>query len=438
MKKNRIISWILALVMIFALIGVNAVSETDVLRYLGDINQDSKVNGIDLLLMKQHILNVPGKILQNGTDEYTAADINGDSKINGMDLLLLKKHILDAANNPMPPWPTIIVLPTEIPSTDEITTDDTTNDITTGTTTVPTTTEPWPHVYPWEIETVGESTISPISNKEITLIWIDHFDTPALDTNKWATLSGAAWVGSATWNRNNVKQEDSKLIITSTSSGSAVTSGGVSSINKFFVKYGRIEARMKQPVGKGNWHAFFTMGQTDIYINNQMLNWPWCGEFDIMEYMGDNYATGYMHWADLPRTGDQYNPPVTYNNYGSQKKRYTWVSLGGGTNTIPENWYVFGIEWTPEKVIRYVRDEKTGIEVKLGEVRIDNNQTMSHAFHNPHYLILEQSMHHADQGGPFPRTFEIDWVKVWDIEGYSDTKAMISPRFTLDSENKIQ
>jgi|GEM_PF-3020410 len=60
----------------------------------GDVNGDNNVNGMDLLLMKQHILGVASKEIVKGTTAFDAADMNNDGVINGMDLLLLKKKIL--------------------------------------------------------------------------------------------------------------------------------------------------------------------------------------------------------------------------------------------------------------------------------------------------------------------------------------------------------
>lgn len=46
-------------------------------------------------------------------------------------------------------------------------------------------------------------------------------------------------------------------------------------------QYGRIEARMKLPVGSGLWPAFFLMGSTFSTVG-----WPAAGSVDIMENVG--------------------------------------------------------------------------------------------------------------------------------------------------------
>ena len=56
----------------------------------GDVSGDGKINGVDSLLIKKHILGISK--LSNSFN--SAGDVNGDGKINGVDSLLVKKHIL--------------------------------------------------------------------------------------------------------------------------------------------------------------------------------------------------------------------------------------------------------------------------------------------------------------------------------------------------------
>ena len=51
--------------------------------------------------------------------------------------------------------------------------------------------------------------------------------------------------------------------------------------DKVGFKYGRMEARIKGPVGAGTWGAFWMLG-ADI----DERRWPWCGEIDVTELVG--------------------------------------------------------------------------------------------------------------------------------------------------------
>ena len=61
----------------------------------GDLNFDNKINSLDYLLLKKHIL---GMSTFNSSEEEAkflkAADLNGDNKVNSSDILLIQKYIL--------------------------------------------------------------------------------------------------------------------------------------------------------------------------------------------------------------------------------------------------------------------------------------------------------------------------------------------------------
>ncbi len=63
------------------------------------------------------------------------------------------------------------------------------------------------------------------------------------------------------------------------------TSGRIETKGLFAQAYGRIEARMKLPVGKGIWPAFWLLGDADPKVK-----WPAMGEIDIMEAIGDPHT----------------------------------------------------------------------------------------------------------------------------------------------------
>jgi len=77
------------------------------------------------------------------------------------------------------------------------------------------------------------------------------------------------------------------------------TSARLKTARKLSFQYGRIEARIKMPVGVGTWPAFWMLGG-DLLDG---VPWPECGEIDIMEFRGDipDQSTSAIHGPTTPQ-----------------------------------------------------------------------------------------------------------------------------------------
>jgi beta-glucanase (GH16 family) len=77
------------------------------------------------------------------------------------------------------------------------------------------------------------------------------------------------------------------------------TSARLKTARKLSFQYGRIEARIKLPVGIGTWPAFWMLGG-DLLDG---VPWPECGEIDIMEFRGDipDQSTSAIHGPTTPQ-----------------------------------------------------------------------------------------------------------------------------------------
>ena len=128
------------------------------------------------------------------------------------------------------------------------------------------------------------------------LVWQDEFDGAAIDRTNWTyDLGGGGWgngeMQTYTDAPDNARVEAGRLIIAAqktvnASGGAAFTSARLKTQGLRAFQYGRIEARLKVPAGKGLWPAFWMLGE-----NFPVVGWPDCGEIDIMEYVGREPAT---------------------------------------------------------------------------------------------------------------------------------------------------
>ena len=116
------------------------------------------------------------------------------------------------------------------------------------------------------------------------------------------------------------------------------TSARLKTARKLSFQYGRIEARIKMPVGIGAWPAFWMLGG-DLLDG---VPWPECGEIDIMEFRGDipDQSTSAIHGPTTPQgsgLGARFvsGPPLSdgYHTYAIDWKKNSLTFLVDGRVT---------------------------------------------------------------------------------------------------------
>jgi beta-glucanase (GH16 family) len=240
------------------------------------------------------------------------------------------------------------------------------------------------------------------------LVWSDEFGGTALDQTKWSYQIGDGCdINLCQWGNNelqwyaqeNVSVSNGILKIVAkkeTIQSRAYTSGRIRTINKGDIKYGRIEARMKMPIGKGVWPAFWMLPTDNIYGV-----WPQSGEIDIMEYLGHEPANvlGTLHFGN-----------VWPNNQYISK---TFTLTEGGFN---DDFHTFALEWSSNEIKWFVDGYQYARRTSsdLGGSRWPFDQK----FH----FLLNMAVGGNLPGNPnsstvFPQTFEVDYVRVYDLVG---------------------
>jgi len=225
------------------------------------------------------------------------------------------------------------------------------------------------------------------------LIWSDEFGYAGLpDSTKWGNEVGYIRNRELQYYTNRriensvVKNGHLMLIgIKEPYDSFKYTSASINTLGKFSVKYGKIEARMKLPVGQGMWPAFWMMGE-----NRPEVNWPRCGEIDVMEHINKTLTlVGTAHWHN-------------------QKH----VSSGGTTPCDVRQFHNYAVEWNQDS-IRWLLDDK-----RYYAVNIKDSINSTAEFHKPFYLLLNLAIGGAWPKAPdsttvFPDTVFVDYVRVY-------------------------
>jgi uncharacterized protein (TIGR03437 family) len=177
-------------------------------------------------------------------------------------------------------------------------------------------------------------------------------------------------------------------------------------------QYGRIEARIKLPFGKGVWPAFWMLGE-DI----STTPWPGCGEIDIMENFG------------------AFNNNATLNNGTAHGPGYSGAAGLGSSYALPfgetvfDDYHVYAIEWSPDSVVWYVDGASyrslTPASLPAGARWVCDA---------PFFLLLDLAVGgpHTFLGTPdssvtFPQDLLVDYVRVYQSATIPATTPAINP-----------
>jgi beta-glucanase (GH16 family) len=243
-------------------------------------------------------------------------------------------------------------------------------------------------------------------NPNWKLVWSDEFDGPDIDKTKWNFEIDGKGGGNGeeeyyTDKPENAHIEDGHLLITAIKDGTDAegrkhkfTSARMTTKGKFSWKYGRFEARIKVPTGRGVWPAFWMMPEDSVYGG-----WASSGELDILEEVGDKPATafGTIHYGDKwPRnvhTGDKYTLP---------------------SGILADDWHVYAVEWE-EGVIRWYID---GNLYETQTKWYTKAAPFPAPFDQNFYIVLNFAVGGAWPGKPspdtpFPQSMDVDYVRVY-------------------------
>ena len=240
------------------------------------------------------------------------------------------------------------------------------------------------------------------------LVWSDEFETPGLpDSTKWSYDYGTGCPDICGWGNNelqfytakrseNARVENGKLLIEARreawSDNRQYTSARLVSKRKGDWTYGRMEARIKCPSGRGVWPAFWML-PTDWKYGG----WPHSGEIDIMEHVGFKPDTVYATAHSAAFT----------NNKGTSNTRAFYLP------DTEKNFHIYAVEWRPDRMDFFVDD------VRYNTVLNPKKTAEEWPFDQRFHVILNLAVG-GNWGGQkgvdesiWPRQMEVDYVRVY-------------------------
>jgi beta-glucanase (GH16 family) len=249
------------------------------------------------------------------------------------------------------------------------------------------------------IPTKGYST--PATYANLKLLWADEFNGTSLNESFWNYEIGNnnGWGNNELqyYKKENTSVKDGYLIIQAKSenfSGQNYTSSRLTTQNKFNFKYGRIDIRAALPKGQGIWPALWMLGK-----NIPQVNWPKCGEIDIMEMVGGSSGNG----SDKTTYGTAH-----WDNNGSHAQYGGNTKLASGV--FNDEFHVFSIVWDAKKIAWLLDDIQFHV--------IDTTPSGLSEFQEEYFLLVNLAVGGDWPGKPdgttvLPQQLVVDYIRVF-------------------------
>jgi len=227
------------------------------------------------------------------------------------------------------------------------------------------------------------------------LLWSEEFNVDgAPDSTKWGYDIGT---GSNGWGNAELEYYTSRPTnvivqggvlkinaIRENYNGSTFTSARLISRNKFAFTYGKVEIKAMLPAGVGTWPATWMLGANDATVQ-----WPGCGEIDIMEHLGRTLNTiyGTLHYP---------------GHAGSNADGSTTVIANATTA-----FHIYTLDWSPTVI-------NISVDGVLYHTTANSN---SIPFNHDFFFILNLAMG-GNFGGPVDATvtnatMQVDYIRVY-------------------------
>ncbi len=237
------------------------------------------------------------------------------------------------------------------------------------------------------------------STYALDLVWEDHFSGDSLNKSRWTfeigNVGGNHEMVYYTDRPSNCFVKDGQLYLQALKEnygGQPYTSCRIVTKDKCEWRFGRFEASIKLPKGRGLWPAFWMMPHT--------RNWPRDGEIDIMENLGQDMSTAYttIHYGS------------SWQDHHSKGASYKLDS----PHTFDDGFHLFRVDWYDGYLVFAIDDN---FVFSINKNQIEQTQWWPFSA-NDFFFILNLAVG-GDWPGPpdektqFPAQMIVDFVRVY-------------------------